>query len=407
MLPPLKVKTRPSCRKPPPQAGSNPRQLSKNLSIKEDDFMPSNILKRIGLAIGAVTLLAVAAPGSANAQSRGLLPRTGDGPTTPTVTRTPRPSETPRATRTPEPTRTPRATETPRATRTPFPTRTPDGPTTPTVTRTPRATWTPFPTRTPDGTTTPTVTRTPHPTRTPAPTPEIIVTPLTSDVATTGTVNARQWAYYSIEVPKGAWSLDVVLTGSNDADLYLNRETVPSNFRYIARRVGDTSNETISLSKKSWPKLVGGTKYFIGVLGHSTAASEYSLTALVNAGAEPTPTPTRTPVPTPVPGVETTLLDIKALRLMPRRWFSLPIKVREGVSEVNVVLSGEDGNADLFVRKARSATLRSFDFAPKSDDSNETVTLNSTSTPPLSKGTWFVSVYARERSTVDLKVTAK
>jgi hypothetical protein len=61
------------------------------------------------------------------------------------------------------------------------------------------------------------------------------------------------------------------------------------------------------------------------------------------------------------------------------------------------------GDADLYIKRSSQPTMSSYDFRPYLGSSNEQVIVNATTTPPLSSGTWNVSVHGYSAATFTLK----
>ena len=80
------------------------------------------------------------------------------------------------------------------------------------------------------------------------------------------------------------------------------------------------------------------------------------------------------------------IADIAALRDNAKRFF---IDVPEGVSNLSFIISGEDGDADLYVREGAPPTLTEFDHRPFLNGSNELVDIEG-----AAAGRYHVMVHA-------------
>lgn len=261
-------------------------------------------------------------------------------------------------------------------------------------------------TATPTPTPTPTATATATPTPTPTSTPTGGTIALTSGVAKSDSVAKGAWDYFTIVVPANATALDVVMTGTNDADLYVRQGANPTTGTFTKSSTGSTSSETVSILKTGSPALVTGTTYHIGVYGYSTSTASYTITAVVTTGSTATPTPTPTPTATATPGGATTTTLATNVSVAQGAWKNYQITVPTGKTSMVVNMTGT-GDADLYIRRGSSyPTLSAYDFRPYLDGSNETVTINGSSSPVLYPGqTYWISAYGYTAATVTLKAT--
>ncbi len=101
---------------------------------------------------------------------------------------------------------------------------------------------------------------------------------LTSGQSVSGSVAQGAWVYYTIQLPSNATGLTVAMTGTGDADLYTRYNAQPTSSQYDYRPYIGGSNETVT-----YPTVVAGGTYHIGVNGYATSSS-YSLTATVTTG---------------------------------------------------------------------------------------------------------------------------
>lgn len=86
-------------------------------------------------------------------------------------------------------------------------------------------------------------------------------------------------------------------------------------------------------------------------------------------------------------------------------WDQFYIDVPAGAGAMSVELSGNSGDADLYVRKAGAPTASSYDFRPYLSGSNETVTVNGSSSPVLSSGRWYIGVNGYSAASYSLRAT--
>lgn len=214
---------------------------------------------------------------------------------------------------------------------------------------------------------------------------------LTSGVSVNGSVAQGVWNYYSIAVPSTATSLQISMTGNNDADLYVRRGSLPTSTAYDFRPYISGSNESVTVNGTSSPALVPGSTYYIGVYGYSATASSYTLTATVTSGGGST---------------VRTVVDVSGVAVAQGSWKNYTVTVLSSDTKMVCTLSGSSGDGDMYVRKGSLPTLSAYDYRPYLSGSNESVTVTPTSSPmPLAAGTWYVSVYGYSAATFNLKVT--
>jgi serine protease len=88
-------------------------------------------------------------------------------------------------------------------------------------------------------------------------------------------------------------------------------------------------------------------------------------------------------------------------------WKNYTVTVPAGKTKMTVTMTGSNGDADLYIKKAAQPTLSSYDFRPYLDGSNEIVVVNATTTPPLSSGTWYIAVNGYSTATYTLKAVVE
>lgn len=84
-------------------------------------------------------------------------------------------------------------------------------------------------------------------------------------------------------------------------------------------------------------------------------------------------------------------------------WSHFYVTVPSGATALSIAMSG-NGDADLYVKKGTQPTSSSYDFRPYLNGSAETVTVNGSSTPAISSGTWYVSAYGYASSAYNIVV---
>lgn len=220
-------------------------------------------------------------------------------------------------------------------------------------------------------------------------------------------MNKNAWDHYTLFVPSNATQLQVVMTGTNDADLYIKQGSQPTSSSWDFRPYLSGSSESVTVSGSSSPALVPGTTYYISVCGYSSSASSYNLTASVttSGSSTPTPTPTATATPEPTPSGSLTSGQTVSASIAYHEWVHYSIFVPSGSGQLSVVMSGT-GDGDLYVKQGSQPTSSSWDFRPYKWGSAETVTVNSSSSPSLVPGTmYYISVYGYNASSISLTAT--
>lgn len=83
------------------------------------------------------------------------------------------------------------------------------------------------------------------------------------------------------------------------------------------------------------------------------------------------------------------------------------MQVQSGIGELQIEMTGS-GDADLYVRHGDSYPTQSqWDFRPYEYGSDESVTINASSSPALQTGQYWISVYAYAAASFSIVVTAE
>jgi len=207
---------------------------------------------------------------------------------------------------------------------------------------------------------------------TPPPPPNDI--PLTSGQVVSGSVARQAFAYYTISVPSGASRLDVVLTAtSGDPDLYIRRGSRPTTSSYD-RSATAGGSDSVSITNP-----LSGT-WYIGVYGYSAAS--YQLRATI-VTATPVP-PTPPPPPSDIPLTSGQAVSGSVAR-QAFTYYTIPVP--SGASRLDVVLTANSGDPDLYIRRGSRPTTSSYDRSATAGGS-DTLSI----TGPAA-GTWYIGVY--------------
>ncbi len=216
---------------------------------------------------------------------------------------------------------------------------------------------------------------------------------ISSGETVTGSVSPGQWMYYTVNVESNVTSMTIKLEGTNsgDADLYIRKGSPPTSSSYDFRPYLNGSNETVTVSAATNPAVSAGT-WHIGVYGYSAAG--YKLTVTKTTGS--TGGGTTTPL---------TLLNTSS-SVAQGAWMHFPVNVPSGKTKMTVTLSGS-GDADLYVKQGSQPTASSYHFRPYLDGSAESVTVNQSTNPKLTAGTWYVSVNGYTASSFTIVVVVE
>jgi len=202
-------------------------------------------------------------------------------------------------------------------------------------------------------------------------------------------------AGYRITVPTGATRLTVALvttTPSVDVDLYVRfgQDPAISGGSVVAdfRSEGLTGNETITITPSSSPTLQAGTYFVAPLLFNTGRAASGTLTATVEGGAGPRVLASGTPAPLSLPAVTLATL------------FNGPNSYRVDVPAgatllvVQLTTTTPNVNVDLYVRFGQDVSGNPLvrDYQATGPTGNETITITTSSSPPLQAGAYFISL---------------
>ncbi len=189
----------------------------------------------------------------------------------------------------------------------------------------------------------------PKPEPEPEPKPDGKVTPLTPGVAVldlAGKAGSQQ--YFSIVVPSGASNLVIRISdGTGDADLYVRKGALPTTAEYNARPYLTGNNEQVTIGKPAagtWYIMVRGYHDFAGItlLATFDGVKPHPDDAVVLQNGVPV---------TDLAGEHGS-----------QRFFK--IVVPAGQAQLQVLMSGGFGDADLYIRFGAKPTTREWDFRP-------------------------------------------
>lgn len=160
---------------------------------------------------------------------------------------------------------------------------------------------------------------------------------------------------FYMDVPENADNLSFSIAGgSGDADLYVRFGAEPTMSVYDCRPWKNGNNETCAISN------VQAGRYFVNLVGYS-AFSGVTLTGNYEA------------VSAPVGGS----LTESGLAGQANSWQYFSVVVPQGMSLLDVKISGGTGDVDLYVRRSLEPTISSYDCRPYRYGNEETCRYNS------------------------------
>ncbi|WP_440055467.1 S8 family serine peptidase [Pseudoalteromonas sp. T1lg65] len=183
---------------------------------------------------------------------------------------------------------------------------------------------------------------------------------------------------FKFDVPAGASKIKVTTSGgSGDADLYAQFGSIPTDDNFECRPLGLGNNEFCELTQSA------GT-YYIKLKGYSDFAG-VSLQASfdVDAAAQP---------------IDRT---IKNISIPKGAWASYTVNLDGEYQDLNIAISGGNGDADLYVRRGSKSNSEQFDCRPFAVGSEESCKFNA----PQS-GVWHIDIYGFA-STSGLQLSVK
>jgi hypothetical protein len=149
--------------------------------------------------------------------------------------------------------------------------------------------------------------------------------------------------------------------GTGDADLYVRLKSPPTTTEYDYRPFLTGNNETVSIDSPAagtWFVMIRGYSDYAGV---TLKASWGNVTVLQNN--------------VPVKGLSGALDS--------ETFYS--IDVPAGQTNLEFVMSGGTGNADMYIKQGAKPTTSDWDFRPTTPDNNESISIGD-----VAAGTWYV-----------------
>jgi hypothetical protein len=195
----------------------------------------------------------------------------------------------------------------------------------------------------------------------------VTITPLTNGVPVPGLTGAAgSEKLFSIVVPAGQTKLDIAISGgTGDADLYVKQGALPTTSSYDYRPFLFGNNETVTVNSPAagtWYIMIRGYDVYAGL----TLLASYTGgvgTALENGVT--------------VPNLAGTAASEKIYR----------IEVPAGQINLEIMIWGGTGDADLYVKFGTKPTTSDYDYRPFLAGNDETVTVNSPAA-----GTWYIMI---------------
>jgi hypothetical protein len=195
----------------------------------------------------------------------------------------------------------------------------------------------------------------------------VTITALTNGVPVAGLGGASSSEkYFSLVVPAGQTKLEIVLSGgTGDADLYVKKGALPTTSSYDYRPYLFGNNETVTVNSPAadtWYIMIRGYDAYAGVTLVATYTGGIG-TPLENGVA--------------VPNLAGAAASEKVYR----------IDVPAGQINLEIMIWGGTGDADLYVKFGAKPTTTDYDYRPYLAGNDETVTVNNPAA-----GTWYIMI---------------
>jgi uncharacterized protein YuzE len=188
------------------------------------------------------------------------------------------------------------------------------------------------------------------------------------------------WKHYGPFTAASASGLNVVLSGTGDADLYVRKAAQPTDALYDCRPWKDGSNETCAVA--------GEGSYYVSVFGYTASTFELNISGIASADSAPTPEPQ----PVPASGLN----ESGSVALSEFRIFTLPVTAGRPVTLATTAAH----DIDLYVRLNSNPTTNVHDGVAYTESGNESLTYT-----PTADGVLHVGVFGYEASDFTLTAT--
>ena len=187
----------------------------------------------------------------------------------------------------------------------------------------------------------------------------------------TGTVAKAAWKHYGpYNVAAGA-TFTAIMTGDNDADLYVRKEAAPTAAAYDCRPYSNGTSEQCSI--------IGPAKIYVGVNGYATTSMfQLVMTYVEGSGGTPPPLP-----PTTVTHVNTT----GSVAQGEMKMFTVAVVAGRRI----VVRTTSTKDVDLYVQMNAAPTTAAYLMRGYTSSGNETITYT-----PTTSGTLHIGVHGYE-----------
>ncbi len=213
------------------------------------------------------------------------------------------------------------------------------------------------------------------------PPPPSVSNKLDNGIPVTGITGATQSEItFTMTVPTGATDLSFSINGGpGDADLYVKYGSKPTRDSYDCRPFLGGNSETCTMSN------IQAGEYHIMIRAYQ-GYSGLTLTGSYTKAKQNSPI----------------LYEDKNISGRSGSWKTYSINLPGRYSKLEASITGNSGDADLYVRKGAKPTNTAYTCRPYKSGSNESC---STSAPGA--GIWYISIYAYSSfQRVDLKITA-
>jgi hypothetical protein len=193
----------------------------------------------------------------------------------------------------------------------------------------------------------------------------VSVTPLANGVPVSGLSGATgSERFYQIVVPAGQTKLEIQISGgTGDCDLYVKRDSLPTVAVYDYRPYLVGNNEKVTVDSPAagtWYLMLRGYSAYTGVTLVATSSGGVGI-VLTNG--------------VPVTGLSGAASSEKLYR----------IDVPAGQTNLEIKISGGNGDCDLYVKYGAPATVSNYDYRPFTPGNDETVSVNDPTA-----GSWYL-----------------
>ncbi len=195
----------------------------------------------------------------------------------------------------------------------------------------------------------------------------------------TGAVAKSLWKQYGPYNVAAGTTLTAVMTGDNDADLYVRKGAAPTSTAYDCRPYRDGTSEQCSI--------VGPAQIYVGVQGYA-ASSNFALAITYTEGGG------TTPPPPPPPTTVTHLNETASVTQGELKVFTLDVVANRRI----VVRTTSTKDVDLYIQMGQAPTTSAYLMRGYTSSGNETISYT-----PTSNGKLHIAVHGYQAGSFTVK----